>query len=141
MKISKDSWHYKLIAITTNKFEPQSNSLCIYFWQVVWSALKIVGIVTTTAFVVMFVVFCLTYPVTQFGWVEGNILNAILSVAVWCFVLLLIKDALTDYLPHDSILLKDVMPKRDEERKKSSILAEYLKAKKAKVCPTLEFED
>ena len=34
MKVSRKSWHYKLASIKSSDYRP-SDSLCVYFWQVI----------------------------------------------------------------------------------------------------------
>ncbi len=112
MKISKDSWHYKLISLASDKYSPHSRSLCTYFWQVVWSILKIIGITVLSLATLAFFLLLLTYPVAQFYRAETDIAAATISIILWGIVLLFVRDVLTDHLPADSILKKDISQNR-----------------------------
>lgn len=144
MKISKDSWHYKaltqkLLLIDGKSKYQVSKSLCGYFWQMVWRIASVFGIY---AFALSPLVFWATLlleipdqgflhvALTFFG-VFASCFYAFFGIAWVCVVLL------------ENVInpLVDKLSLRRHGDKQPNIFTEYVKAKKDKVCPVLEFTD
>lgn len=147
MKISKDSWHYRML---TNRFMfldgwysyNISNSLCIYFWQVVFrflggaaaaltiSAPIVLGLDVATG--VIQTIDNVVLQVLLHLWAGLGIFTGLLAVVYSILIVLAFVAAGAEWASQR-------IPSK--EKKKPSLLASYIKAKKDKVCPMLEFVD
>lgn len=142
MKISKDSWHYKLLTKDVLYVEGLntyniSDSLCGYFWQVVYRAialtffLLVLPIAVLNVAVVLPLVQVAGYLATGYWDVDGAgaavLVSELLCVSTGALVWLTFwaKDKIGDV----------------KKPKPVSIFTEYVKAKHKRVCPMLEFTD
>ena len=123
MNISKKSWHYKLNSFMSRSFSMRWDwNLCRYFWRTVGSLLQLavflllvmlvgigLGIGTITAFT------------TKVDWVvTGSIL--LIIIVVYCLIKSFCRfNAWIKTTPN------------------LSLLRDYVKAKKQKVCPIIDF--
>lgn len=152
MKISKDSWHYR--TLTDGLFWLDgwvaSNSLCLYFWQVFFRLLMGFGIaMVATSPLVFYIVGVMELYAPEhmalilllLPWVVCGLVVSVVGgviVAMLCIGLVFYAiGSLLSWLWGVSPLNKYI--KKAENR--PSIIVEYVKAKKDKVCPILEFED
>ena len=117
IKVSRQSWHYKLASSRVESLAWSDSNLCKYFWQVVGSGLVVlvgIGMLIAALFLVVVVVVIvgaldiLVY--TSVIWVP--------IVAIFC-------------LRKTGINMNP---------KSLNLVQEYLKAKKEKICPIIEFE-
>lgn len=135
MKISTDSWHYKLVDFIFKESWP-SESLCIYFWQVVWSC--IVTFLTSCMGTVILA--CIIYvflyePIVKT--VEGS-LGVYSYWLVWVFFC---QKALK-HLPEDNVvgeIFRYTPWTNKNVDKEPNIVLEYIRAKKQKFCPKIDF--
>jgi hypothetical protein len=121
MKIRKSAAHYKMTAYI---FDYPSHSLCLYFWQSVWSVLVIflffplvlliVFLFALTPFISVFL-----EPLRSAGFAAA-IIEVVMLVGFWL-----------EYR-------KQTYPKKHQE---PTVIGEYIRAKKEKICPILEFVD
>lgn len=132
MKISRNSWHYRAVDCFFSAFGI-SESLCLYFWQVVVSVILSVGIALMGVGVILSLLLLTVYPVAQL-WLGTDPVTALSSGMWWCFLGL----AFRQYLKEEDKLGKPLL--EETEHESNSLLVQYLKAKKEKVCPTIEFE-
>ena len=131
MKIKKDSWHYRFIKWTGK--DPSPN-LCNYFWQVVGPPLFV-------TLIALLLVIAVAGMIFEHGWsLLWMIPLGLLGGAV---LILIIASVALGYetLREKYFGPKPVKEPKPEKEKKPNIFIEWLKAKKAKVCPILEFED
>ena len=145
MDINKKSWHYQFV---DSVFKNVSRSLCVYFWQVVWSI-----IVNTTAAILSIGVFLCMSGMGLFllsaPFFSTDPLTSILSFVLWAYLLFNMQGLLTDMLTRsnpDSVFLKEIKLFNKPEKsltkdKEPNIIIEYVKAKKEKICPNLNFVD
>lgn len=148
MKVNKNSWHYKALKNPTLGVGGVyswdiSKSLCVYFWQVLGMILvKIFALLV----ILPFLVGCLVVlPLTSLlGWINTGVIvqqdlgfialfveGVALVLASFMFGVNKLKD-----------IYKSRENGRDEEAlvdKEPSLLVEYIKAKKKKLCPIIEF--
>ena len=155
MKLSKKSWHYKLNMWYT---EGVPRSLCPYFWRTVWY------IVTLPITIVLFIPWGIVLLITGD---RENIVEEypralamdILLGAAFCMIAIFWhlnpKEGdpwvvvwvlgLTSWLLLVIILIVyigSLFEKRVQKKeKKPNILGEYLKARKNKYCPIIEWEE
>lgn len=118
MKVSKKSWHYRLLHQTMEGCpEFEYNNLCSYFWAVVSTLIVKIPIIIFLALILV-----VTSPI----W------------GVVCLGFYL-------YDRRDRRLRKSagLNPWQDwpEPEKEPSLLRAWLRAKKEKVCPMIEYED
>lgn len=149
MNISRNSWHYRLADFTMDFFSRSpSNSLCIYFWQVVLSPFILVAgaaiILITLLALAVFVLYGL-----------GCITNDLL---VWVHVLpqtfkqlpgifnyrAIITSVIIDVSVIGFLIYKEYKSqcKTDEDdEKEPNFVVAFVKAKKEKICPFITFKD
>jgi hypothetical protein len=157
MKISKNSWHYKLnkLAQTAACYDlSYGMSLCQYFWYTVFAVLKIIGTVAVGLFMLfavsfIFYVFVLTpinslsYLLFDLGFDTDIEVGIIILIAELVLItlagLLAAARGEIDVFPK-WFKFKTNKPKQDKESK-PNLIFEYIKAKKAKVCPLVKLED
>lgn len=143
MIINKNSWHYKVLTrkfIILGIWEP-SRSLCVYFWQVV---LKL-----TMCFLQVLLPLSPLVPITLFfiEWSNPPIIISILTLlglSVGIVILLFGTVRALVFLAELVVFLKRKYLGNSTatiKPKEPSILLNYIKAKKEKVCPLLTFED
>jgi hypothetical protein len=138
MKISKQSWHYK-----ANLWDYPHNNLCQYFWQVALSiGVRIVGwgLLLLAGFICLFI---LSYPFLigfNVAEVTFNMHMMISSIVGWLISMTLVGYYI-DYRYYDNRLVKYLKRrKKAKENKEPGLVGAYLKAKKEKICPVLEFK-
>lgn len=131
MKISTESWHYKAIDYLN---WDHSNSLCFYFWQAVGASLAFVGFGVVLLFLLGIllsfpgVIIASKYIVVHswlyyFTWVS---LSALFWIAIMGAIVGFIK--FVDFLSHR------------KPKESNNIVVSYIKAKKNKICPMIDFE-
>lgn len=133
MKISKKSWHYRFLRAQRYAVP---TSLCPYFWAVVFEALKMLvigAILIALAAIVAMILF-----VTPIGymfdasWVTEKEMGA--SVAFWAMIIIMAT------VEGTRRFYRRLRQKRAATPKEPNIVTAYIKARKEKICPTLEFE-
>jgi len=152
MNISRKSWHYRLADFTMDFFSRSpSDSLCIYFWQVVLSPFILIG----AAAIILIAIFVLSVALL-YG--IGCITNDLL---VWAHVLpesfkqlpgvfnyravissLLIELILVLYFLRSEIKNRlGIKERTEDEEKEQNFVVAFIKAKKQKICPFITFKD
>jgi len=119
MKIKRSSWHYKISNFGT-AYESEHDSLCWYFWRAV---AKTIFIFTVTIWLSTTLFFYFTSP--QF-------------ISTTIMILFMISCII---VPSLAIHYLRKLLGKSPEIPGSNILIEYLKAKKAKICPLIEYID
>lgn len=151
MNISRNSWHYRMADFMLDFFgKSPSNSLCIYFWQVVLSPFLIVAGVAILLFALTAILFVFLYGFGAFFndmLASMKILPAIFHQLPGVFnyravvtsviidTLLVLVIAYNTYFKH-----RWVSNKSDEPKETNFVFA-YVKAKKQKICPFINFKD
>jgi Na+-transporting methylmalonyl-CoA/oxaloacetate decarboxylase gamma subunit len=134
MNISKQSWHY---GVVSNKFCFMdgwwaSNSLCLYFWQVVMRiSFGFLLCLLAVSPLVLIMQIALGSSPTLLG-VLGLIIGLLYIFVLLIFIVLCIGEVYRKVrrtFPHKE-------PKKPSE---PNILIEYIKAKKDKVCPMITY--
>jgi len=138
MKVSKNYWHYWLV---DNVFTYPSRNLCTYFWQVPAAVCVITVTVALCTAIALLGVYVLSTPiwanVIQTDWQLICIMGCA-SAYIWYD--LVFSNINKRY--KDSTWNIIVFKKRSTSTpvdKKPSLVWEYLKAKKDKVCPIIEW--
>ena len=158
MKINKDSWHFKLLESNKSDYfyvltHGGNVTLCKYFWVVVANVLafcgKWVGITMGCIAALSLLAVMLSGVVTFFfaNWIPFNEVNARasfvgLTLTTICFICATIEAA-KNMLVDGRIVPNYLKFKKSEVtvEHKPNLLLDYLKAKKAKVCPLITLED
>lgn len=135
MKINKQSIQYRAV---NTVFKKPSNNLCVYFWQLLCTLTMGIGGVFTlwsTGYVAYLMwkqstdgsmaTFLLAFP----GLAVMGVIGAIIAMAIIYLVFL----AITGVCISIGFIKKSTYD--------NSVVKEYIKAKKDKICPRIEFED
>lgn len=158
MKVNKNSWHFKLLkkvdSGVVDKLRCGDNiTLCNYFWAVVLSGLKLLaaglGITIAAVSLVALLLMMLSGIITLFfaSWLPLSPTNAHFSffglfLTVTFGGLFLIE--WSKQLIRDGQIVPDYLKFKKSDvtvEHKPNLLSDYLKAKKAKVCPLVTLED
>lgn len=137
MNLNSNSWHFRLVkhVLPSSSFDIRWRgqvSLCNYFWLVAWA---------------MFVTTLMTCVAV--GMVSGAVWLMVCAPLVWLFTGALADAAFVGAVIWGGMvfaILADYIERKLSERghrivhKKPNLLVEYVKAKKAKVCPILKVE-
>ena len=144
MRISRNTWHYEAVSdglFWLDGVSP-SRSLCLYFWQVVWALLKGVGVAMLVAspFVTMTWSVAAYSPEKLFMLVPyvvwaftGALCLAMAAILVFAGIVALICEGV-------KLVVKKAIPKK-ANKSTPSLAYSYIKAKKDKICPIIDFED
>lgn len=118
MKISRTSWHYKVSNFS--ECENRNDNLCNYFWRL---AFKLVVFTMVFALLVLFVT----------AVALGPELRLFLAVVLYCIASVL--------LPVFAVSKFREKMGTNSEVPGESILKEFIKAKKNKLCPIIKYVD
>lgn len=129
MKVSKKSWHYRWMKKIG--FHPPSN-LCAYFWTTVWSILvfPVIAAVALVAATLLLAPFW-TLFFDNWGWQQAASVIGVVEIILLSVVL--------------TFTISDRWGEERHEkygyygRKPDSMLKQWFKAKKQKVCPLIEY--
>jgi hypothetical protein len=121
MKIRRESWHYGLIVRFFNWYAP--DNLCAYFWKLVSAIIVLIGI-----------------PLLIFA-ILGIVIYAWVSSPQWASnTILLVFIVSGAVVPAITIhYLRKLTGGPVAEIPKDSLVVEYIKTKKRKVCPLIEY--
>ncbi|SOK59305.1 Phage protein [Yersinia phage fHe-Yen9-03] len=156
MKISTNSWHYKMNEYVYDMLNKNiSNSLCGYFWQTVfapiitltivllglvvisilsWGAFYLVGALFSNFLVWINVLpesFQLLKKVFNWRFIPMSILFDVLVVGVFY--------SKHKYSSYKERKIEEAKEKGIQIDSKPLLVVEYIKAKKRKICPLIEF--
>lgn len=135
MKISSNSWHWKLNKIFT-EYPRSSYSLCTYFWLTVRN-ICIVSFLTIMALIVTSAVLS---PIGYLlGW-YGSSEFVYIGLGFDYIILALVVYILLKMYWEETIKPKWFKDSGKTKTKRVNIAFEYVKAKKSKICPILEVE-
>lgn len=146
MKVNMNSWHFRLVEGFLDG--DASRSLCVYFWQVAFRVIFLVmlGIVLWSV--------CGLFALglsTAIGWIDPNltplwvkgcvaVFGAFVVLAI--FALCIVALTLVMFGISKSILVVGELFSRwgdSKEEQEPGVFVSYVKAKKEKICPIIEF--
>jgi hypothetical protein len=136
MKVNTRSWHYSIAEIV---FDYPSHSLCVYFWQVVWAMLLVPALCIILAAAIATIVVLLVLPIWQ--WWAGDVRSLqIFSAMCWIALGLITRSIALESAGRkfNTPWWATALTKR-KENTKPSLLAEYIRAKRDKICPRIDF--
>ena len=117
MKIKRNSWHYKISNLLVD-FEKHNDTLCLYFWRLIGTIVLIIfgtGLISTMIY---------SYFTSAFFASTSIMLVFIIS----CFI-----------LPAIAIYFLRVKLGKSPEITGETIVIEFIKAKKNKICPLIKY--
>lgn len=146
MKVNMNSWHFRLVEGFLDG--DASRSLCVYFWQVAFRVifLVVVGAALWGAFGFV----ALAASVVN-GWIDPNLTPLWIKgcvaafgafVVLALFALCIVVITLVMFGISKSILVVGDLFSRwgdSKEEQEPGVFVSYVKAKKEKICPIIEF--
>jgi len=120
MKVKRSSWHYKASNFGNGGFENRNDNLCWYFWRLIFKV--VVGVAFTIVICMMLYAY-FTSPLLIPHTILLLFFVAIFAVPIAVIYLIRKKFGKSPEMPY------------------GNIVAEYIKAKKNKVCPLIEYVD
>lgn len=132
MKIDKNSWHYRFLR-AMNADIPKS--LCPYFWK----TLFILGVWTTVIVLITIFMYVIgDKMLVKLGWVLANTYaHSVVAAVLGISAVLLIVAIVLGCVIGGVWVKENFKPPYKEE----PFIISFIKAKKSKICPTLEFVD
>lgn len=141
MEVSKNAWHYKILMTETQAKIRNGTSLCSYFWDVVFTVFAWIFIGIMSLVVIVCVLTGLFYILYAWYFMIGSLVGVetfstelirvslVLNyVGIFCWFVFSIKRLLSKL-------------KNGEILKSDNLAFEYIKAKKQKICPVIQFKD
>jgi predicted neutral ceramidase superfamily lipid hydrolase len=136
MDVKRTTLHFKILTDRCfyMKGWTPSDSLCVYFWQVVFRFCCCLFVVAATVAPLVSVISYVTgtqdssHILVQFYSYIGVIVGFFYGVALVTFII-------------SSYIIRREAHKKTTKPKQPSIIIEYIKAKKDKVCPMINFID
>lgn len=157
LNIKKSSWHYRMVdAVWADFFNKNiSNSLCGYFWQVVFAPIVTIGMIAVILAVIGVLGAGVFYVVgavignilAQFGLLPSSFLlekGVFKWEHVYASIVVDLLIAAFFYSKYKYRLYKErkrAERSQSNEPEKVNLVVEFVKAKKRKVCPVLNFVD
>ena len=130
MKISKTSWHYRMLS--KMDMLPKEPSLCPYFRNLIFS----LAIITLSSAVVIGILGVMLSPIVHFlsiFTVSAKVLEAAAVLWFCCGILIIAIPA--------AIWGIERSFRRDKKNKEPTIVGQWIKAKKEKICPMIDFTE
>ena len=132
MKVKKSSWHYKLNEnMQSTYIEHSGHNLCRYFWMTVGSMCKVC--IGCSLIALLFVLIGAISKGIWLGIASYCLNDVVLQIISWLFLtsVIITPSAAIYYLRRRDISTEIPTP---------NILVEFIKAKKNKYCPMIDFE-
>ena len=123
VKVKRSSWHYK-ISHVGDTIESGIDNLCFYFWRLVWKLILVLSaiiIVPSMCYIVIY-----TYITSHFIISNSIMMIFIISCAT---------------LPPVVIYFIRIKIGEPLKTQGENIVFEFIKAKKNKICPLIEYVD
>lgn len=151
MIVNTKSLHYRLNLWRHTEYKVKSkNTLCSYFWFTVWNLFVISFITSAIIFVFYMVGYGVNEETTKYGYDAllipyiGNIIIPFLGlIFVACVVSVALSLTGIVYYIHTGFIKfqNREKPHKDKKSKQPGLISSYIKAKKEKFCPIIEFKD
>ena len=151
MNVNTKSWHYRFNVWRTNTWKTRrKNTLCSYFWFTVInmafisSAVAVcVGLVYMLGYGFHEELLKYGYDFLSFPYYTGHLIVLLLGcLLILCVVLVALVFLTVGWnvkLLFDKSI--DLLNKRSNKEKEPGLVMSYIKAKKSKICPIIEFKD
>lgn len=140
MNVSKNAWHYKVLMVEDQQKIQYGTNLCAYFWMVVVALLMWTAGIAAAVLVISAVGICAWLATYVWYFMIGGAFG-IESFEVRNILLSLVVNGILIAAWLWSIFVRARSKRKKEVRESSNILVEYVKAKKQRICPIIEFED
>ena len=137
MKIYYESWHYRFIDRWNRNWDNGTVTLCSYFWNFIFSFIVCFLVVASGTIFSFLGLWSLLAPILQFFTLQPERF-IIAGYGLW-IVIFIISLTLGYLWFYDN---SEYMQKRRElaKCKQPNFVFEYIRAKKRKVCPIIEFD-
>lgn len=149
MKINTNSWHYKLVTLGGKERAPYT--LCPYFWKGVWN----LSIILFGIFIAGLISWAMGESLsllifTKLGLTLSPIIAVISSIILGLLLIVFVMSSLIAIAYGFYKLISLFQEKRKKKwvndleagkNPESNVIIAYIKARKRKVCPILEFTD
>jgi hypothetical protein len=144
MNISKRSWHYRYMDWLGFNVK-HTYSLCIYFWKLVFALTVPPAIFSFAGLLVLtFVIGVVTVPLHIVGLIDLQLLPKVISTALgvfgfvgWIGLIYFPSTVLITYA-YRNLKARRNSPTAPPE---PNVFIEYIKAKKQKVCPIIDYTE
>lgn len=133
MNVSKKSWHYRLNTFLNNEYKvEEKDTLCSYFWYTVWNILwcVILAVGATAGMYILGRGFAADFGYPMW---TSVFLGAVFFAVIFACTAGLLCSAYYSIKGVKSLLGKATGGKE-------SLFVSYLKAKKRKICPMIDFK-
>ncbi|UYD59231.1 hypothetical protein HPMBJEAJ_00116 [Aeromonas phage avDM6] len=138
MNIKTSSWHYRFV---NSFFDSVPRSLCPYFWKVVWGLMIVTGIIL----LLLMASFSIGVSILEFFAVNIGLIAMIASPFVGILAIVIVIAVMVFIAISWEIMKSKLRNKKWSNKnlheKKPSLVGSYIKARKEKICPTLNFVD
>lgn len=140
-KINRNSWHYRLNKSFLNEsehwmsrgWEPNHSNFCAYWRATMFRIISIIGLTAILVFLLaVLVVACVANPIAFVGTIVSLIF--LIAIVVGIGTLLAKLDA-------RKIERSKKEEKKEKEPSNPSLFVQWYLAKKAKICPMVEFDE
>ena len=143
MEINRKSWHYRMNCYMDGEGSVRKwDNLCSYFWKTVFNViLKIVmwGLLTGVGIVALFVFYTM----------GGDVVSKFIDLSDYAMINVVIINMITGLMLFAAViacvvvlmLSIFVLPKAIKDSTSDNLVTQYIKAKKQKYCPRIEFKD
>lgn len=136
MKISKNSWHFKLVRHfdrwEAHSIEQYGTSLCPYFWKVV-GYLTLITALTSLALLVLTIY---GFPLINMVFPDPEMLNT--SILVWIVTLCFVTMCVVAYGLEQGYKKWKNRSRKAKVQKEPGLVRSFIQAKKDKFCPTIK---
>jgi hypothetical protein len=138
MKIKRSGVAYQMMDAVG--MTPSQNG-CVVFWQFVGSALVCASLGIVVACIIIGLLACVTgvfyIPALMFGWLPNpaaeSLLNVIIGLGAFSWVFMIIYSVWWS--------VGAVKNKINASEREPSLVTQYIRAKKQKICPIVEYVD
>lgn len=151
MKFNRSSWHYKFNSFIGTRYGTESiNGLCVYFWYTLLNLLKALGMACAAVFVSFCLLLCLHFAIAfllgAFGifYMGDSYLGGLYLMGIGCAATSII--GISEYISGNIDFAPHYMTRhftktiKVVDNKAPSLVKEYYKATKSKICPIIEWE-
>lgn len=122
MKVNRNSWHYRFLSFARE--DPMPKNLCSYFWNIVFR----IVLIPCISFFALGLAFLMAMPFLWTFFEDGGAIG------------IAIIGAIIDIMILAAIWVDERKKNRLYIYKPPGPLKQYLKARKEKVCPLIEYE-
>ena len=146
IKLKRNSLVYRYINLGTSRFSPREpKSICSLFWAVVFATIAYICKTFIVTILILWAAWFVLYPILQFFVPmdqETMEFTATGSMLLWIFIGIGAFAYARQEMPNTLVIFRvgDNESTSEGEEKRPNWFFEWIKAKKRKVCPLIEWE-